>query len=168
MNEKTIAHTPGPWTLQGEGIVSDPTTGGPIITTRIETEGGWGKIEIIDGTNEPTGNALLINAAPELLAAVNALGMALRGYQHQNAITKRALATGKEAIAKATGKSPSVITPFPDLPGLLDRLATAAANRENTMGDLCHLLHCQAQLADAIQEAREALRDPQEPPRTPI
>jgi hypothetical protein len=64
-------HTPGPWVLQGEGVVLHPVAHCEIRTTRIETT--LGNIEVWDQTNEPSENVRLMTAAPELLAAVKGL-----------------------------------------------------------------------------------------------
>jgi len=105
--QKRLTHTPGPWTLQGEGIVNDPTTGRPLLTTRIETAGGWGMIEILDGTNEPDGNACLIAAAPELMTALqDLLAVAQKSLDqsatHDGLNNCDTLARARAAIIKAT------------------------------------------------------------------
>lgn len=46
-------------------------------------------------------HAHLIAAAPDLLAALQSMEMALTGYTHQNDITSSALAKCRAAIAKA-------------------------------------------------------------------
>lgn len=66
---KPLAHTPGKWTIEGMGTLATPVTGALVGTTRIGT-GGYGEIEIVDGTNEPEGNKYLIAAAPEMLRAL--------------------------------------------------------------------------------------------------
>jgi hypothetical protein len=65
---KPLAHTPGKWTIEGEGILHN-AGGGLVGTTRIGTR-GYGEIELVDSTNEPEGNKYLIAAAPEMLQAL--------------------------------------------------------------------------------------------------
>lgn len=69
-------HTPGPWKIGGQGIVKHPVTCAPLLTQRIETK--LGTIELIDGTNEPEYNARLIEAAPDLYKALDAIVTAAR------------------------------------------------------------------------------------------
>lgn len=69
-------HTPGPWMIEGCGMVLNPASKGIIDTIRIACP--VGKIEIIDETNEaPLYNAQLIAAAPDLLAALEYIVMHL-------------------------------------------------------------------------------------------
>lgn len=64
----TTKHTPGPWSIQGDGTLLHPVTGRALTTTRIETS--LGSFEVLDETNEPGGNIALICAAPEMLQAL--------------------------------------------------------------------------------------------------
>ena len=97
-NKRKSKHTPGPWTIEGTGILNDPRNGASVGTTRIGT-GGYGEIELIDGTNEPDYNARLIAAAPELYDAARAVLDAWRGGDLAAAV--RGL---QSAVDKAEGK----------------------------------------------------------------
>lgn len=109
-----IKHTTGPWTHEGQGIVQHPHTGVPMITERIGT-GGYGEIEIIDGTNESPANLDLIKAAPEMLEALEiiakeledqciALGWAsVKEYQNSCKEDDRWYGQALAAIRKAKG-----------------------------------------------------------------
>lgn len=99
-----MKHTPGPWTIEGEGTLVTPVTGALIGTTRIGT-GGYGEIELLDGTNEPEGNKYLIAAAPELLAALRAL-LVVADHPNNPMATgacSSIIADARNAIAKAKG-----------------------------------------------------------------
>jgi len=50
-----------------------------------------------------------------------------------------------------------LIAAAPELLAPLDRLATAAANRDNTMGDPCRLIECKGELANAVKQARAVI-----------
>jgi hypothetical protein len=65
---KNTPHTPGPWNLNGNGILLHPVTNAQLVTQRIETS--LGSFEVLDETNEPEANAYLISAAPDLLSAL--------------------------------------------------------------------------------------------------
>lgn len=82
-------------------------------TTRIGT-GGYGEIELVDGTNEPDGNKYLIAAAPEMLEALtNVLACLCENDPRVGRETKYArmrreyvLETVNKALAKAKGVTP--------------------------------------------------------------
>jgi len=107
---KAPAFTPGPWTIEGQGILQHPVSGGSIITTRIGT-GGYGEIELVDGTNEPEGNKALIVSAPEMLDTLEMVEACLCkndprvGRETKYARNRReyVLQIVREAIAKAKG-----------------------------------------------------------------
>lgn len=95
----TTQHTPGPWSIQGDGILLHPVTKAQLLTTRIETY--LGTFEILDETNEPQANARLIAAAPELLEA---LKIAMHYMEGDSDDEREGMdyATIEEAIAKAS------------------------------------------------------------------
>lgn len=62
-------------------------------------------------------------------------------------LIRHAIGRGRAAIPKAQD----------DLLAVLERLAWAAACRENTMGDPCRLLEVQAELREAAASARETI-----------
>ena len=72
---KETKHTPGPWKIQGNGTLLHPVSGRPLTTTRIETS--LGTFEVMDETNEPGWNAILIASAPTLLSENQRLREAL-------------------------------------------------------------------------------------------
>jgi hypothetical protein len=99
-------HTPGPWKINGTGILNHPVTGAAVSLIRIETT--LGNIEIHDETNEPDYNARLIAAAPELLEALEECttergAMAYRN--HELALKRIEYINGivRASIAKAKG-----------------------------------------------------------------
>jgi len=98
-------HTPGPWIIQGEGILLHPVTKAQLLTTRIETS--LGTFEILDETNEPDGNARLIAAAPELLSALQEVDKSCP-WGHADELADAAFGrlkrVARAAIAKATNQ----------------------------------------------------------------
>ena len=97
-------HTPGPWTICGNGILTHPVSGRELQTTVIEAD-SWGRIfDIYDYSNEPEYNARLIAAAPELLEACQTfLGIwSDRARLHPD--VAMAVGAAERAIAKAQGK----------------------------------------------------------------
>jgi len=99
------AFTPGPWTIEGQGILQHPVSGGSIITTRIGT-GGYGEIELVDGTNEPEGNKYLIAAAPEMLdtlLTIEAMIGADPAFDTLPCNVRAAYQKARQAIAKVKG-----------------------------------------------------------------
>lgn len=92
------AHTPGPWKFHEQGDANDYCL--------LTHENNWVISFRQNGemrNAEQRANAQLIAAAPDLLAALQSMEMALTGYTHQNDITANALAQCRTAIAKATG-----------------------------------------------------------------
>jgi hypothetical protein len=99
-------HTPGPWNLNGNGILLHPVTNAQLVTQRIETS--LGSFEVLDETNEPEANANLISAAPDLLSALEKLLQISQDELDQSAthdglVNCEALANARVAIAKAKG-----------------------------------------------------------------
>jgi hypothetical protein len=109
----TTKHTPGPWSIQGNGTLLHPVTGRALTTTRIETS--LGSFEVLDETNEPDGNIALICAAPQMLQALqDALAVLQTARKHfpksiKNSDTFNLLNVEansvRAAIAKAKGES---------------------------------------------------------------
>ena len=79
MSNKKLSYTPGPWTIEGNGMLAHPANGATVLTTRIGTD-GWGEIELHDQTNEPDGNAQLIRSAPEMLDLIKDCREVVRYY----------------------------------------------------------------------------------------
>lgn len=101
-------HTPGPWNLNGNGILLHPVTNAQLVTQRIETS--LGSFEILDETNEPEANSHLISAAPDLLSALERLLQISQDELDQSAthdglVNCEALANARVAIAKAKGEA---------------------------------------------------------------
>lgn len=98
-------HTPGPWDLNGNGILLHPVTNAQLVTQRIETS--LGSFEILDETNEPEANAHLISAAPNLLEALQECVRILAEYTQYDdddgSVEGNARLLGLSAIAKAKG-----------------------------------------------------------------
>jgi hypothetical protein len=98
-------HTPGPWNLNGNGILLHPVTNAQLVTQRIETF--LGSFEVLDETNEPDANAHLISAAPDLLSAArnaaNVLAALATGQLAAIHPDSNALQELRAAIAKAKG-----------------------------------------------------------------
>lgn len=90
-----MAHTPGPWWVDGpgEGIEVHDTFG---RTASVWGEGGAG--------GEAWDNARLIAAAPELLAALKELVHYDEGSSEQGSYGHDVLQLCKRAIAKAEGR----------------------------------------------------------------
>ena len=94
------AHTPGPWEVEGDQIVTTDA-GIPICSTPLADEIAWGGPDLI---NEVEANARLIAAAPDLLATVKLL--IERACPHPDEMTPEeyaALESARAAIAKAEG-----------------------------------------------------------------
>jgi hypothetical protein len=111
---KRYPHTPGKWTIEGEGMLATPVTGAIVGTTRIGT-GGYGEIELVDGTNEPEGNKYLIAAAPEMLRALEdaaeVLAMAHQYFPKsiKNRNTFHLLNIEANSVKKAIAKAKGVL-----------------------------------------------------------
>ena len=95
-------HTPGPWRVERQN--PSPTTGEWMIAG---TKPGY-LAEVRDcGSRDVQANARLIAAAPDLLAALQALVAELDGpgkpYSSDSYAPPHFIETAKAAIAKATG-----------------------------------------------------------------
>ena len=88
------AHTPGPWSLNGVMAMDTPLW-------IVSIPGEQARIEVADYSVESEGNARLIAAAPDLLAAIRAL---LRETDLRDG-TQAAWEKAHAAIAKAEGRS---------------------------------------------------------------
>lgn len=108
-------YTPGPWNIQGDGILNHPVSNVPLKTCRFETT--LGTFEVLDETNEPIYNARLISSAPEILEALNELRDLLRnskvkfmicdggrGNLGEHSLYHSAMNKADKAIRKATGE----------------------------------------------------------------
>lgn len=95
-----MSHTPGPWTVQGQAVLSDRPypEWKQIAGVRIGNADNW---------SDPEGesNARLIAAAPELLAALKELVHYDEGSSEQGSYGYEVLQLCKNAIAKAEGRS---------------------------------------------------------------
>lgn len=88
-----LKHTPGPWQTPGDGRIFGPGEDGENIA-----DATWWPSD--DGRDsESLANANLIAAAPDLLAACEALLAASEGR------TSHAMDMVREAVAKATGEA---------------------------------------------------------------
>lgn len=97
-------HTPGPWFVKRDGLT---------ITEGLRSDSDnffpFEIAKVADGSNTDRANALLIAAAPELLAALKAvLTMEINGHQLQDRLQfstagREILEKSRAAIAKATG-----------------------------------------------------------------
>jgi len=93
----THTHTPGPWKIDGNYILSGCGNYHLSLMTMIDE----------DMDDEWKANARLISAAPDLLEALEGLLHGSRKVTSQedwNAEREEASATARAAIAKATGK----------------------------------------------------------------
>lgn len=96
----TPKHTPGPWTIEGEGIIRSPF-------------GFVGEVAGLDGEEEieeeSAANASLISSAPELLEALREALEWLESAQadepkdYHNEHLDAAISKARAAIAKAEG-----------------------------------------------------------------
>ena len=85
-----MAHTPGPWTMDGDDVV----------TCFVDD-----RIAVRTGDTSRTADIRLIAAAPELLEACKQLVMQL-SYVAKDCHELAAIQDGKAAIAKAEGQQP--------------------------------------------------------------
>jgi hypothetical protein len=96
-------HTPGPWTLE----ISDvPQTNKPFCGI-CGADGAGIVYATLRAPGELIANARLIAAAPDLLAALQALHACHRGFSSSpdwGALDDEARAAAESAIAKATGE----------------------------------------------------------------
>lgn len=104
MEQKSVGHTPGPWTRVPQ------TKGGDLIAREFATGNqmnpkGLRLVAFMmargDSLPEDEANARLITAAPDLLAALRMTAEALAEYTS----TCEALDAGLAAIAKARGEA---------------------------------------------------------------
>ena len=95
-------HTPGPWTV-GTGKTKELK--GEILCVGLETTPDWTPISIISPVDAVTetdlANARLIAAAPDLLAALNA--MLTHMGMDEDEWNKPTFNQARVAVAKATG-----------------------------------------------------------------
>lgn len=109
-NETTVQHTPGPWIIEtdesGLATVTDSATEG-IEIAKIRTHSIRIGIKVPDLREEKTANARLIAAAPELLAALEAIRTAYdNAARHGHSIPSeivRTIAESAKVTAKAKG-----------------------------------------------------------------
>jgi hypothetical protein len=92
-----MAHTPGPWIVNGYEIVQQDCDSTFPPLTKICNGHGNLNMETIDA------NARLLAAAPELLAALKELVHYDEGSSAQGSFGYEALGRCKSAIAKAEG-----------------------------------------------------------------
>lgn len=102
-------HTPGPWTACGYKnltVNAGPEGRYSEQSTIVLMPGARHEREITSGTQlqEMQANARLIAAAPDLLAALQALDWAVTGFGDFEAQYPEEIAAARAAIAKATGK----------------------------------------------------------------
>lgn len=90
-------HTPGPWQIEKDGVSSTnaPDDGDIICDAPIYAEHSMKRWEA---------NARLIAAAPDLLAALQAIVMAWDSPKERAALSYAHLETAKNAIARAEGR----------------------------------------------------------------
>lgn len=88
-------HTPGPW------IIVDTQRGDAIVNALIDESGAAMYGPIVDGGIDTEANARLIAAAPELLAACEAV-IEEQSIGMYGAISNECIAQLRAAVAKAT------------------------------------------------------------------
>lgn len=93
MNTEPPKHTPGPWEISGDSIVS-----GDTCIANIETDGGYEA-----SSEEREANSSLISSAPELLSALEDL---LEIGQSKAVFHVAECNMARSAIAKAKGLRP--------------------------------------------------------------
>ena len=96
-----MKHTPGPWNLNGNGILLHPVTNRQLVTQRIETY--LGSFEVLDETNEPDANARLISSAPDLLSALEEMMSVFQDHEQYDEESAEVVSIARAAIAKAKG-----------------------------------------------------------------
>jgi hypothetical protein len=102
VTEQSRCHTPGPWNIQLPRKIGGYTAAGDLVKIRSPEEPDWAVALVSPGSPDAEGNARLIAAAPDMLAALRALVL-IDGHTTNIEIRNRHNAA-LAAIAKAEGE----------------------------------------------------------------